>query len=40
MNRDEEIIKKSITYLNQNKKEFLETYTKNIEPSEFQEFSF
>ena len=34
MNRDEEIIKKSITYLNQNKKVFLETYTKNIEPSE------
>jgi hypothetical protein len=33
MNTDEEIIKESITYLNQNKKEFLETYTKNIEPS-------
>ena len=34
MNTDEEIIKESITYLNQNKREFLETYTKNIEPSE------
>jgi len=33
MNTDEEIIKQSITYLNQNKKEFLEIYTKNIEPS-------
>jgi len=34
MNTDEEIIKESITYLNQNKREFLETYTKIIEPSE------
>jgi predicted kinase len=33
MNTDEEIIKESIIYLNQNKKDFLETYTKNIEPS-------
>ena len=33
MKADEEIIKQSITYLNQNKKEFLKTYTKNIEPS-------
>ena len=33
MNTDEETIKQSITYLNQNKKEFLETYTKGIEPS-------
>jgi len=33
MNRDEEIIKESISYLNQNKKVFLETYTKNIKPS-------
>ena len=33
MNRDEETIKQSITYLNQNKKEFLKTYTKGIEPS-------
>ena len=30
MNIDEDTIKQSITYLNQNKKEFLETYTKNI----------
>jgi len=34
MNTDEEIIKQSITYLNQNKKDFLEAYTKNVEPSE------
>ena len=33
MNRDEEVIKESILYLNQNKKEFFVTYTKNIEPS-------
>ena len=31
MKTDEEIIKQSILYLNQNKKEFLATYTKNIE---------
>ncbi|CAA6815170.1 MAG: Unknown protein [uncultured Sulfurovum sp.] len=34
MNTDEEIIKESIAYLNQNKKEFLENYTKNIELSD------
>jgi len=34
MNTDEEITKESITYLNQNKKKFLETYTKIIEPLE------
>jgi len=34
MNVDEKTIKESITYLNQNKKEFLETYTKSIESSE------
>jgi len=33
MNRDEEVIKESILYLNKNKKEFFVTYTKNIEPS-------
>ncbi len=33
MKADEEVIKQSIIYLNQNKKEFLETYTKGIEPS-------
>ena len=33
MNTNDEIIKQSITYLNQNKKAFLETYTKGIEPS-------
>ncbi len=33
MNLDEETIKKSIEYLNQNKKDFFQKYTKNIEPS-------
>ena len=33
MKADEEVIKQSIAYLNQNKKEFLAIYTKNIEPS-------
>jgi len=34
MNTDKEIITQSIRYFNKNKKEFLATYTKNIEPSE------
>ena len=33
MNSDEETIKASIAYLNQNKKDFLKEYRKNIEPS-------
>lgn len=32
--KDAETIQNSIAYLNKNKKEFLEIYTKNIEPTE------
>lgn len=35
MKTDDEIIKESIQYFNENKQDFLKTYTKGIEPSEY-----